>query len=425
MNISCVICSDLFVSTDSIYTTPCGHIFHQVCLIQWLERKKDCPQCRHKCTERNIFRIYFNNNNLDTSSVNSENLIETIDNLTLKVRESEMTVKNLENQKNKLEDQLQSKEKKIKKLDTTVSQFNQIIATMRHENDLLSSHRASYKIIETENAELKSKLELLQTVESVLTASQSEIDEILKQNLDPRNLAVMVGTLRRELNCNEERKNIMRKQLQSIKNDLRAEQEERKKLEEALSSYESKNHSLQNRLKKLEMKNWHENSEIEKDNVNVTTELNTPEVVKKPRLALLDIDDSNTPSPLSRDELQKRIQKIQESDSPYFKVKSSSIGLTCAIKNPSHSHEQKSETIAPNEKETSKLSIFRKPHLKMTLNTIKKPDNACIYNGLGSTTKVLQSDLKEASKGLDSFWSVASKPKSNFKKKLSAAALNK
>jgi hypothetical protein len=47
---------------------------------------------------------------MDSSSMDSANLIETIDNLTLKVRENEMAVKNLEGQKNKLEDTLQAKE---------------------------------------------------------------------------------------------------------------------------------------------------------------------------------------------------------------------------------------------------------------------------------------------------------------------------
>jgi hypothetical protein len=303
---------------------------------------------------------------------------------------------------------------------------------MRHEVDLLSSNRATYKIIETENAELKSKLDLLQTVESVLTASQREIDEILRENMNPKNLAVMVGTLRRELNCNEERKNAMRKQLQMIKNDLRAEQEERRKLEEALSSFESKNHSLESRLKRLELKSSSTVEQLavkqQKSETSVI-EVDTPELVKRPRLALLDIDDQNTPSPLSRDEFRKRIQQIQESDSPYFKVKSTSIALTCAIKNPSQLREQKDRDTASGSKhssDASKLSIFKKPRLNAAASsTPTQKANGCIYNGLGTTTKVLQSDLKEATKDLDSFWSVASKPKPMFKKKISAAALKK
>lgn len=431
MNISCVICSDLFVSVDNIFTTPCGHIFHHVCLIQWMERKKDCPQCRQKCTERNIFRVYFNNTvNLDSSSVNSANLIETVDNLTLKLRESEMALKSREHEKSKLEDTLHAKEKKIKKQESTISQSNQIIATMRHEIDLLSSSRASYKIIEAENVELKAKMALLQTVETVLSASQADIDDILKQNFSVKDLSVMVGSLRRELNCSEERKNVMRKQLQALKNELRAEQEQKKKLEELLSNYESRNHSLTNQLKKLESR-LQANATKSNDNDSSVTiipdetamEIDSPDIGKKPRLALADIDDENTPSPsLSHDDFMKRIQQIQESDSPYFKLKSSSIGLSRVIQKPTHHKEQSKSTST----DSTKLSIFQKPRLAGLSSNQGKSE--AVYNGLGATAKVLQSDLKTASKGLDSFWTAtaSSKPSSKtFKKKLSANAFGK
>jgi hypothetical protein len=38
MNISCAICSDLFVAASDVCATGCGHVFHYACLLQWLER---------------------------------------------------------------------------------------------------------------------------------------------------------------------------------------------------------------------------------------------------------------------------------------------------------------------------------------------------------------------------------------------------
>lgn len=160
---------------------------------------------------------------------------------------------------------------------------------MRHEMDILSSHRANLKAIENENSELKSKVELMQSIESVLSASQREVEEVLKQKLTAHELSVMVGALRRELNNNETRKNELRKQLQLIKNDLRYEQEERKKIKEQLSSYESKNHALQLKLKRFEKTEIVESSDVD-----------SPEPAKRPRLALQHLVDLNTPSPLSK-----------------------------------------------------------------------------------------------------------------------------
>lgn len=174
-----------------------------------------------------------------------------------------------------------------------MSRSLQIIATMRHEMDILSSHRASYKTIENENAELKSRLDLMVTVETVLTASQLEVDEILKQKINTKDLAVMVGTLKRELNNNELRKNEMRKQLQMIKYDLKVEQENRRELQDKLSCYESENHALKTQLGKL---NKYETAE----EVDIDLTIDTPKGVKRPRLAPKVINDLNTSAPLSQ-----------------------------------------------------------------------------------------------------------------------------
>lgn len=164
--------------------------------------------------------------------------------------------------------------------------------------DILKSHRANIKTVENENTELKSKLDLMMTIESVLTASQHEVDEIMKQNLSSRDLSTMVGTLRRELNSNEIRKNELRKQLQRIKNDLRAEQDERRKLQDKLSYYESENHRLKNVLRKFERGD--ENNPLDDSSIVESSLIGTPEPSKRPRLATKFMKDFNTPSPLTQ-----------------------------------------------------------------------------------------------------------------------------
>lgn len=40
MNISCSICAELFRNQNAtdLQVTPCGHVFHNICLSQWLKR---------------------------------------------------------------------------------------------------------------------------------------------------------------------------------------------------------------------------------------------------------------------------------------------------------------------------------------------------------------------------------------------------
>lgn len=107
MNINCIICSDLFISVDSIVTAGnCGHCFHFHCLTQWLERSKTCPQCRNKCTQRNILRIYLNNNTNPDISEDAGQLIHKVDNLTLQVREKHDKIQSLETEIEKRKSEL-------------------------------------------------------------------------------------------------------------------------------------------------------------------------------------------------------------------------------------------------------------------------------------------------------------------------------
>jgi hypothetical protein len=280
----------------------------------------------------------------------------------------------------------------LKKLEGTLSTNTQIIATMRHEIDILSSHRTSFKTIEKENEELKSKLELMQIIESVMTASQKEVDEILKQNLSSKDLSVMCGTLRRELNSSECKKQELRKQIQSLKNDIRAQQEENKNILEKMSLYESENHSLLSRVRRLESKREFTNDgEEDKDGLAIS-----PDGIKKPRLALKHMDNQNTPSPLSNNEFQNRIKNIQESDSPYLRVKSSSIALGTVLKKPGMLRSASHQNF-PLTNHVKQLSIFKNPRLTedMQKTNLKAQKDNFVYNGIGGTSKLLQSDLKQ------------------------------
>ena len=79
--------------------------------MQWMERSKSCPQCRNKCTDKNIFRIYFNNSvNLDLTQQSTTNLIETVDNMTLQMREKDRALNEARDERLKLEDTLKAKE---------------------------------------------------------------------------------------------------------------------------------------------------------------------------------------------------------------------------------------------------------------------------------------------------------------------------
>ena len=87
---------ELLTPSDDLSSAPCGHIFHSCCIIQWLETgKSSCPQCRSKCYEKQLRRVYFTeaaNITLDTQS-NVNTLQDRLDSLTFQLRCSESNLK--------------------------------------------------------------------------------------------------------------------------------------------------------------------------------------------------------------------------------------------------------------------------------------------------------------------------------------------
>ena len=45
-NYQCIICMEEFVKKENLKLLPCGHIFHDNCIKQWLLKEKTCPFCK-------------------------------------------------------------------------------------------------------------------------------------------------------------------------------------------------------------------------------------------------------------------------------------------------------------------------------------------------------------------------------------------
>ena len=48
---SCPICSEDFLVGNCETTLPCGHAYHESCVVPWLDMKKTCPICRYELTD--------------------------------------------------------------------------------------------------------------------------------------------------------------------------------------------------------------------------------------------------------------------------------------------------------------------------------------------------------------------------------------
>ncbi|GLJ40303.1 hypothetical protein SUGI_0828410 [Cryptomeria japonica] len=77
--IICAICYEdvkpLFEDLQSV--SLCGHVFHELCLQQWLEysppnKKASCPVCKHSCSGKDVHRLYFQSTSEFTQKTSSQ-----------------------------------------------------------------------------------------------------------------------------------------------------------------------------------------------------------------------------------------------------------------------------------------------------------------------------------------------------------------
>ena len=47
-NAICAICTDLMPVGEAARQLPCNHLYHSHCIIEWLNRRNNCPLCRYK-----------------------------------------------------------------------------------------------------------------------------------------------------------------------------------------------------------------------------------------------------------------------------------------------------------------------------------------------------------------------------------------
>lgn len=378
MNLNCVICAELFSQSDEVYVTTCGHMFHYPCLRQWLERSKTCPQCRQKCYDKNVHRIYFNIANLDTSRVDVGTLQEKLENVELK---NKMSEKELEKAREEIQE-LKSIQKKTMKtisaLEKKVEQKNFLILSFNEQMNILKCENKLVDQLRKENKDLKSQIELMGSVEAVLTSTTSDVEKMLQEDNNNKTLCVWVVALKRELRISESKKTDMRNALKVVQHDLRKEREAKSKLEERIVLLESENYSLSDQVKRFEQQK--ENPKTARS-VEDLSQICPLQQTKKIRL----LDSTNTPSP----SLSEKVRRIEESDSPYLSIKQSCVGLAPLLKlgNKHKKTELNEDGACMLSKSSSdlsdKYSIFKKPRLQVQSNTATSSN--LVFNGMGGS----------------------------------------
>ncbi|CAK9796477.1 E3 ubiquitin-protein ligase TRAIP [Anthophora plagiata] len=391
MNIVCVICSDLLAPSDDVFHTPCGHIFHFVCLTQWLERSKSCPQCRERTTNHKIHRIYFNFSNSDTIIEDTCSLQDTIDKLKFQLLLKEKDVKHYIDKSETLSVQVNELKKEVRKVESELNQRNTAIYALKDQVKYFKEQNLEIQNSNREIEQLKRKLENYKNIQTLLDASTKDVDEMISRTSDPNTLITYISVMKREMMVSMNKRRELRSKVRSLeqeltktlmeRNFLSTEHNKNKKLKKELIVYESEKIALQNKVRELEknislmkMSSYFNSnavhiSEEPFDRKRCQTEVESTSKNEKTEKENVDQKEKN----------QSTDAKYQ-TDSPYLPIKSRGVFVL-----KQHSTEKQG---------TMKLQssiLTKKPRIEETSFANEQVDiNTITYNGFGGHSRLEQ-----------------------------------
>ncbi|XP_067004019.2 E3 ubiquitin-protein ligase TRAIP [Anabrus simplex] len=394
MLINCVICSDLFVAVDEVYGTSCGHLFHYLCLMQWIERSSSCPQCRTKTNQKNVHRIYFNILNNGTTEDPSV-LQHRIDSLTFQLRMKDTDIKNANEKNELLNKQNKGLREEIKKLEGKVREEASNVAVLREQTQCLRKQTKEAEKAVNECKNLRKHVEFLQSVQSVVNGTTEDVEDMVNNcgvSLESvKSLATFVCVLRKEMKSATEEKRNLLKRVREVEHKLAVSSMEYKKLQNELDSQINAKLQLEKDLEHLE----HERKRLLKKIKGLEEAMMSPSTSHPAESALRRlIAESPAPVDIQRPKLSDpgddvltlslscsspvKSQAVNNKPSPYLNVKSSSIGLTPL--RPSTSS---------NRLVSDKFSIFKKARMTTQMSsTSSTHDPETAYDGLGGHSKL-------------------------------------
>ncbi|GFR82167.1 E3 ubiquitin-protein ligase TRAIP-like [Elysia marginata] len=263
MRAQCCICADLFESTQTvnISATPCGHVFHEACLMRWMDTSSTCPSCRtHIKKTQVIKRLFFDISEEVDGDEDVSRFKNQVSDLKAQVREKAKQVRDTEEARDNYQALLAVSEAKLGEVSTKLSREVSLkevlkadLKRVQKENDL--------QIQEIQELQKKAdKVHELQRVELILKGSSSDAEEMLQQYSDGgdsaiRQLSSLVTVMKREYN--------------QVLVDKRTAKEHLSKLKQEIGTYkmEAKRAKKETAYLKLELQATNKSlSEKEKEN---------------------------------------------------------------------------------------------------------------------------------------------------------------
>jgi len=200
--VNCSTCLELLTPADSLVCTPCGHVFHIQCVLQWFESKKNCPQCRHAANEKNIRKIYLSGADAG-DQVSADDLQDRLDNAQLKVRTCNLEAEKLKTRLKEVEDINTKLKAEIKKTEHSRRKAQEAANEFQAQISFWKEERDEFEGFKKEAEKFKKELESYTFLEKILKSSAGDVNLFLHErgsyDRESRDLATLIVQLKKKL----------------------------------------------------------------------------------------------------------------------------------------------------------------------------------------------------------------------------------
>ncbi|KFM71411.1 TRAF-interacting protein, partial [Stegodyphus mimosarum] len=224
MRAFCPICADLFDEDSSMVAPPCGHVFHENCLLKWLNESRTCPDCRIRVTQEKIIKLYFGVQKCGSFNVENATAENEINCLKVKLKEKDMELKKFQNEKNQLVSYCEKAENQVSKLEQEKYENESEINNLKLKLKSLSKLEVKVQKLEQRNAALINDLEHLDHVRTIVSASQQDVENLMNSYGNGpgavQQISIFCSVLKRELRQVSEAKAQLQNENASLKKDF-------------------------------------------------------------------------------------------------------------------------------------------------------------------------------------------------------------
>ncbi|XP_035826840.1 E3 ubiquitin-protein ligase TRAIP [Aplysia californica] len=258
MRAQCCICADLFENsaTVNIAAAPCGHTFHEACLMRWMTTSSTCPSCRtHVKKNQIIKRLFF-----DICETEGEGPDEDICRLTNQVANAKAQLGEAEKERDILAAQLFECEQERADLKKKHNSERNVVEVLQRDFALLQRENAVYAEGMKDYKKTLEKMEKLKNVDTILKGCDSDIQAMISQYSEGgdsslRQLCSLVTVMKREYTQALAAKKQQREEISKLKTIISRRRKQEEDLQKSLADVTAMLDESNSSLSQMEKEN--------------------------------------------------------------------------------------------------------------------------------------------------------------------------